>query len=365
MMSNQKAGENAIQLQANTINIGITEKEVRDMMLDEGRKILNESKLIAQDVAFERINDYINILIPKLVKSEIINSFSDPSVQVLLSKTERTAICTNRKSDYEMLSELIINRVKRENDYVIKAATNRTVEIIDDISEEALLGITILFATNNLFPESGISNIGLEILDSLYGKIINNSELPTGRYWIDNLELVQAIRTIPFSVASKFDEILFKKLNGYFMDGIRNDSEQYKQTIQKIKEANLPTDLLIKNPYLDDYSLLVASNEKSINNIKITRRLPNQKVFEYSLTDNQISLLKEIYNSYEKNPENMNIIKNNYNEQLKDYPNLQKVSLWWDSNIANKLNIQLTTIGTILGQVNAKRLDDRVPNLDE
>ena len=70
-----------------------------------------------------------------------------------------------------MLSELLINRVRKDNDYVIKAATNKAVEIIEDISEEALLGITLLFAIQNLVPEAGISNVGLKVLDSLYGKI--------------------------------------------------------------------------------------------------------------------------------------------------------------------------------------------------
>lgn len=365
MGSSQNAKDNAIQLQANTINLGLTEKEVREMMLDEGKRILSESKLIASDVAFERINNYIDTLIPRLVKSEVIQAFSDPAIQVLLNKTERTAICTSRKSDYEMLSELLINRVRKDNDYVIKAATNKAVEIIEDISEEALLGITLLFAIQNLVPEAGISNVGLKVLDSLYGKLINTDNLPAGQYWVENLELVQAIRIIPFSVASKFNEMLFKRLEGYFMDGIDNNSEQYKKTIKKLNDAHLPTNLLIKNQYLDDYSLLAVSGEDSISKIKISRIMPNQEVIDVNLTDTQINLLKEIYNSYEKNPNNINTIKDKYNEQLKEYSNLEKISLWWDNNVANKLNIQLTPVGTILAQVNAKRLDDRVPSLNQ
>lgn len=365
MRSNQTAKDNAIQVQADTINVGLTEKEVREMMLDEGKRILAESKLIASDIALKRINDYIDILIPRLVKSEVIQAFSEPSIQVLLNKTERTAICTSRETDYEMLSELLINRVKKDNDYVIKAATNKAVEIIGDISEEALLGITLLFAVQKLVPEAGISNVGLEVLNSLYGKLIRFDNLPSGQYWIDNLELVQAVRIIPFSALSKFNEIIFEKLDGYFMDGINNNSEQYKELVKRINAVNLPTNILIKNPYLENYSLVAVSSEKNIDKIKVSRMLPNQTVIDLNLNDRQISLLKEIYNSYEKNSNNINIIKNKYNEQLKKYTNLEKVSLWWDNNISNKLNIQLTTVGTILAQVNAKRLDDRVPSLNK
>lgn len=363
--SSQNAKDNAIQIQADTVNLGLTEKEVREMMIYEGKRILDESKLIASDVALERINAYIDILIPRLIKAEIIQAFSDPAVQVLLNKTEKTALCTNRKSDYEMLSELLINRVKKDNDYVVKAATNKAVEIIEDISEEALLGITLLFAVRNLVPEAGISNVGIQVLDSLYGKLIGTDKLPTEQYWIENLELVQAIRIIPFSADLKFKEILYKSLEGYFMDGIDNNSEKYKEIIKKISEANLPTNILVENPYLEGYSLLAVSNEDRISEIKISRLISNQKVIEYKLTDQQINLLKEIYNSYEKNANNINLIKNKFNEQLKEYSNLEKVSLWWDNNVVNKFNVQLTPVGNILAQVNAKRLDDRVPSVNK
>ncbi len=363
--STQKANDNAIQIQADTVKLGLTEEDVRAMMIYEGKRILAESKLIASDVAIERINAYIDVLIPRLIKAEIIQAFSDPAIQVLLNKTEKTALCTNRESDYEMLSELLINRVKKGNDYVVKAATNKAVEIIEDISEEALLGITLLFAVKKLVPEAGISNVGIQVLDSLYGKLINNDKLPVEQYWIENLELVQAIRIIPFSADSKFNEILYKSLEGYFMDGINNSSERYKEVVKKISEANLPPSLLVKNPYLDGYYLLAFSWIEKIGEIKINRLLGNQKVIEFGLTDKQIDLLKDIYNSYEKNPNNINLIKNKFKEQLKEYSNLEKVSLWWDNNVANKFNVQLTPVGNILAQVNAKRLDDRVPGLNK
>ena len=87
--SSQNAKDNAIQIQADTVNLGLTEKEVREMMIYEGKRILDESKLIASDVALERINAYIDILIPRLIKAEIIQAFSDPAVQVLLNKIMR------------------------------------------------------------------------------------------------------------------------------------------------------------------------------------------------------------------------------------------------------------------------------------
>ena len=364
MESNQKARDNAIQLQANTINIGITEKEARELMLNEGKRILEESKLIASDTAFKRINYYINTLIPKMIKYEVMNAFSEPSIQVLLNSTEKKAMCTDRESDYEMLSELLINRIKKADDYVIKAATNKTIEIIDNISEEALLGITLLFAIYNLTPEAGRLDIGIKILDSLYEKLINEDDMPVNQYWIDNLELVQAIRIIPFSTASKYQDILFNTLNGYFVDGLKKDSEVYKEAVKKIEKAQLPLDILYNNPYWDGYYILAIPNENSIENVKINRMTFNGKTLALNINEIQIITLKEIFKSYERNQNNINIIRNKFKEKIKEYPNIEKVSAWWNNNISGKINIQLTAVGNLLAQINANRLDNRVPKIE-
>lgn len=150
----------------------------------------------------------------------MLEAFSDPSIQMVFRKTQKTAMCTDRPFDYEMLSELLAHRVKKDKDYVVKAAINKAVEIIEDISEESLLGLTLLFAIMNLQPESGIMSEGLAVLDSLFGRLVDGNALPCGKSWMDNLEIVQVIKSMPYSVNSKFYNYLIKKLDGYFKDGI-------------------------------------------------------------------------------------------------------------------------------------------------
>lgn len=362
---NQKARDNVVQVQADTINVGFTEESVRNIISIENQKTLKEAELVATEVAQKRLNEYTETLISKLVKYEMLQAFSDPAIQMLFRKTERTAICTDRKFDFEMLSELLAHRIKKDKDYVVKAAINKSVEIIEDISEEALLGLTLLFAIISLQPESGIVSDGLTALDSLFGRLMGGNELPCGKYWMDNLEIVQVVKSIPYSRVQKFNDHFNKKLDGYFKDGIEANSEKYNKIINDLKDVGLSEKILIKNDYIDNYYKIPVVEKEQIKELKINRITASGEIIVIGLTPEQIKVLEEIYENYDQKPQNIIEIQKKYEDNLKKYANLQKISTWWDANMFNMPSIEITPIGRILAQVNAKRLDDRVPSLED
>lgn len=361
---NQKARDNVVQVQADTINIGLTEENVRNIISIETQKTLKEAELVATEVALKRLNEYNETLINKLVKYEMLQAFSDPEIQMLFRKTERTAICTDREFDYEMLSELLAHRVKKDKDYVVKAAINKSVEIIEDISEEALLGLTLLFAIISIEPSRGTASEGLAILDSLFEKLIAGNKLPSGRAWIDNLEIVQAIKIMPYSSLPKFNEYFNKKLDGYFKDGIEVNSEKYYKIINDLKNVGLSENVLIENEYIDNYCKIPVVKKEKIKDLKINNVTETGQIIAIKLTEEQIKILEDIYENYDKKPQNIEEIQKKYVENLEIYANLKKISTWWDDIIYNLPNIEITSIGRILAQVNAKRLDDRVPSIE-
>lgn len=361
---NQKARDNVVQVQADTINLGLTEETVRNIISIETQKALKEAEIVATEVALKRLNEYNETLINKLVKYEMLQAFSDPAIQMLFRKTEGTAICTDREFDYEMLSELLVHRVKKDKDYVVKAAINKSVEIIEYISEEALLGLTLLFAIISLQPESGIVSDGLDVLDSLFGRLIAGNKLPSGRTWIDNLEIVQVVKTIPYSSVSKFKDHFNKKLDGYFKDGIEANSEKYNKIISDLKKVGLSESVLIKNEYIDNYYKIPVVEKEKIKDLKINRVTATGQIRVIKLTDDQIRVLEDIYENYDKKPQNIAEIQKKYEEKLEKYINLKKISTWWDDTMYNTPSIEITPVGRILAQVNAKRLDDRVPSLE-
>ena len=100
----QKARDNTTQISVDTVKLGIDEKRVREIIKEENQLALREMKIIAEDTAIKRLDNYTNVLVPKLVKTEMLEAFSEPSIQVLFKQSERTAVCTERQKDYELLS---------------------------------------------------------------------------------------------------------------------------------------------------------------------------------------------------------------------------------------------------------------------
>ena len=104
--------------------------------------------------------------------------------------------------------------------------------------------------------------------------------------------------------------------------------------------------------------------EKQIKNLKINKVTKTGQITVIKLTDEQIKVLENIYENYDKKPQNIVEIQKKYEEEFDRYVNLKKISTWWNDTMFNMSSIEITPIGRILAQVNAKRLDDRVPSLE-
>ena len=75
------------------------------------------------------------------------------------------------------------------------------------------------------------------------------------------------------------------------------------------------------------------------------------------------NILDEIYNLYDKLPENINNAKSNFCRLIESYPNIIKVKNWWDTNIKT-CGVCITAVGKVLAHTNAKCLDSNIPDLD-
>lgn len=354
----QKAGDNSIQFQAETIQVGIDEKRVREMIKEENKIVLQEMSIIARDTAIERLDNYTDVYIPKLVRANLLASFADPAIQMLFKKSERTAICTEREKDYELLSELLIHRVNKKGNYTISAAIEKAINEVNNISDNALLCLTIVYAIISYTPKSGDIKEGLSVLDNLYGKIINNNTLPNDKDWIDNLEIVGAIKINNFSSFKKLEDIYFDNFKGYSNLGIKKDSENHKKAIKLLTDNNIPTEILVDNILNNEYVRLNIFSADSINNIKIIEKCNNTEITR-SLTDLQKEALKEIINLYDKNDTN----KTNFTNLLHSYKNFDLLLKWWNNTLTQP-NFSITTIGKVIAHTNAKSIDYTLPDLN-
>ena len=135
----QKAGNNSRQIQAQSIiiNNGIEEKRAREIfheMFDIARKDLTQE---ANEIAQNRVERFERDLMPKIEKVEgAINSFGDPAFQFALVNAHKAAAASNREADLELLSELLLHRIKRKDNKNSCAGIGKAIEIVDDISDE-------------------------------------------------------------------------------------------------------------------------------------------------------------------------------------------------------------------------------------
>lgn len=363
----QEARDNSKQVQADIINVynGIDEKRAREIIQERGLELRRELTLEALNIANSRISELENRLIPKMKAIEgAMQAFADPGFQILLTEAQKTAAASERPSDYELLSELLVDHFQNGNDRIVRAGVSRAVEIVDKISDDALLGLTVFYSVQKFVPVTGGVQQGLNVLNDFYGKLFYN-ELPVGNEWLDHLDILDAVRVSSFGSLYKLKKICSEDLSGYVDVGIEKRSERHNNAIDMLNKSNLPLSLLVDHELNDGYVRLAIPNKENIKSlvlvlkhrcdmdILITEKQP--------LTDAQKNTLFSIYDMYnnDENIKNQNVLK--IMEKWDNLPNLKKLREWWDNMNGT---VQLTSVGKVLAHSNAQRCYKDVPEFN-
>ncbi len=365
----QKAGDGSQQNQATymIINNGITEERARAICSEVALKAIAECTEEAEKTAKERIDQFAGFFIPRLQQiEEGFQSFTDPAFQVLLRKAQLTAACTGCEENYKILSELLVHRVKNRENVKKKASITKAVEILDQIDEDSLLGLTVFHSMRQFAPTTGEVKQGLNVLDSLYAKY-DLDNLPTGDSWIDNLAILGAITTSSVGSLKKFPVFLTEVLSGYVCAGIKKESEEYEKAIEILRENGLAT-VFIDNELLEGYSRISTPNLSVISNVTGLIRVGVKDLepsFEMPVTvtpnDIQRKAILSIISMYDNNISLINQVKERFNNMLTSFPAISKAIAWWDSL---KPAILLSSVGRVIAHTNAKSIDPTLPELD-
>lgn len=362
----QIAGDNSQQIQAGTIviNQGISEQRVREVCSELAQQAIAECTAEATAVVQTRMNDFANVLIPRIQQlEEDFHSFSDPSFQVLLRKAQLTAACTEREDDYKILSELLIHRVKNKTNIKKKASIAKAVEIIDQIDDDSLNAMTLFLIIIQFGPLSGSISKGLEVLDVMYSKL-GLDQLPYDKSWIDNLSILGALNAVSWGSMRKYEDFIPSMLSGYVCAGIKKGTEAHNQALSLLKENSIIGLNLIDNELLPDYVRLPISYKEYIDKISFPQTIivdGKPCTFTLQYTEKQKSCLKEIWNMYDANSTLIDQVKTKFIEKMDTFPNIVKTKKWWNSL---KGSINLTSVGRVIAHTNAKSIDNSIPDLD-
>jgi len=357
----QKAGNDSQQLQIGAVNVfGIDEKRVREIFDEKYSIARNNFTIEAIEIADGRIAEFENRLISKMITLDgALEAFADPGFQMLLVKAQKTAAVTERQADYDLLSELMIHRFKKGQNRSVRTGIDRAVEIVDHISDEALLGLTVIHAVTCFTPKTGCIHKGLDVLDDLFGKFLYGS-LPNGNDWLDHLDVLNAVRLSSLGGLIKIQEYYPKRLEGYVDVGIEKASENYSKAIELLTNVSFSSHSLIEHELNPNFVRLEVCEKKHIDTLIVETNINGSLVIT-PLSGIQKTVLHSIYELYKKDEVIKKMNTSRFMDEWDKRQNLKKVRAWWD-NI--EVAVQITSVGKVLAHANAQRCDKTIPSLD-
>lgn len=362
----QKGGDSStnIQTQQMVVHVGIDEKRAREIYQEMNLQLRNDYSQEALNIASSRVTEFENKLMPKMAQVDgALEAFADPSFQLLLIEAQKAAASTERPADYDLLSELMIHRFQKGADRFARTGISLAVEIVDKVSDDALLGLTVIHSVNSFIPASGDINQGLDDLNNLFGKIFYK-ELPTGNDWLDHLDILNAVRLTQFGGLKKLEQYYPEKLTGYVDVGIEKNSENYTKAIEILNLHNLPLSMLVEHTLNRDFIRLNVLSKESIANVSLnSRTVDDGKLIstQKNLTQKQKEAIHSVYELYAndglKRQNNVNVFMFEWDKR----PNLKTLRRWWDSMTTG---FNLTAVGKVLAHSNAQRCDKTLPSLE-
>lgn len=359
----QKSGDNSQQLQAGLIivNNGITEKRAREIYDEKFQLLRKEFSGEAFEKIQNRISNFENDLITRMQRIEgALNAFADPSFQSMLTTAHKTAAITDSNDDYAILSELLIHKIKKGNNKNETVGIRQAIEIVNEIPEKALLGLTVEYAWSMVRPVSGKITQGLDVLDNLFSEF-TSEELPIGDEWLEQLDILNAIRITDFSTFKKVDDYYYEVLSGYSAVGIEKDSENYHKALGILRKENLQN-LLIPHELNDGYYRLEFVNENQLEKYeRLKIDTTGKGIYKLKLNEKEKKVLKEVFSMYNNSAELKDKIKENLKQEILRRNNLSKLKNWIESI---PKSFTTTPIGKVLAHANAQRINSEFPPLN-
>ena len=361
LVQEQTAGDNSNQIMVRgDLNIGITESQARDICKAECAIALQNWAFQAGAFAESRIQKLEDRVLPKMLAyDKELKIFGDPGFQILLRKAQIAAASSERENDYEILSDLLLHRAEQHNNRERRLGISKAIEVVDQIDDVALIALSVVYAISKFTPVSSRVDEGLNALNSLYGKIIDNKQLPSDTLWMEHLDLLSAIRLSSKGLQSfkKMEEYIPERLDNYFEEGLKIDSENYKLVMEKFQSAAIPTDCFEPHPLRDGYVRL--NTPKEVDKIIFIART-QQGVLRLPLTEQQ----KETF-SFANNL----IFKLNCKDQemtatfwrkWNSYQYLKVIRIWWN-NLESHFSI--TPVGAALANAYIRGKDPSIPSI--
>ena len=358
-LNNQKqsAGDNSTQIIAQTIiyNNGVTEERAREIMIEIYKERSTQLLDMARATASERVEQLSDRVIPKMLEyDQKLEFLQEPSIQRVIFSAQNTAACTGSQQDYELLSDLLIERIKNRNNRKVSFTHEKAIEIVDKIPEEDLSILNVIYYITHLqIGDSKIDwwefNLILLTLNHHIQVLLHNQEFPKDYSWIETLDALSLIKSFPNGVNGlvRFTNIITIIFHPLLCKGIEKDGIKYEEIKRELIELGLPWQaILMCHPFIKE-NVLVCWPRVSTDSIGSNEPPFKRMIF----TESQRRYFDEIERTVNMTtPEDISVRKA-FTEKLKSFPALKALSEWWDRI---PLGLQLTAVGDLLASTSIK-----------
>ena len=363
----QNAGDNSTQMQATIINnyystiAGIDESRARDICKEEFAIACQNWTQEAVVIADQRVHQLEDKLIPKMLAyDKSLSFFGDPAFQFTLRQAQISAASSDRESDYEMLSKLLLHRIEQGNSLNRRLGVCKAIEIVNQVTEDALIGLTMVYVVTKFTPVSNDINEGLSVLDKLYGNIIGDDKLPVDDSWMENLDLLSAIRlgVRNINTFKKFEEFISSQLKKYLVSGIDEKSEDFRVLRDEFVKNGFSVDSFVQHGLKSGFVKLCVDDE--IEKIHLTTTYEDGYTLRAPLSEEQKVVMKKAISLLRKDESSDDNLKKLLIEKWNNYSNLKVVKDWWNNL---PVYFTITPSGVALANAYAQSKAPNIPSL--
>lgn len=335
----QRAGSDSLQILAGgDVHFGLSEERAHEIARATAREIISEFTEEAKALVQDRILKLDDRVIASLIREGRMHVFTDPGFLRTYKRAQEGAAVTEREADYDLLAALLTDRAERGDDRPVRAGIERAIEIIDQIDDEALRGLTVMQAVMQYRPAGGDIELGLDVMNRLLGQLLDGP-LPTGSDWLDHLDVLNAARLNQSDNFQKFQNYWPKmSMPGYLSVGVEQSSNAKPWTHKSLDLQGLLVDHRLKEGFIRVSAPTKDALEKYLTTLDpdAVQAVLTEADEIYHLSDIDESCLEPF----------MSLVR--------EIPALAQIEKWWDS-IPN--HTALTSVGRVLARANAERLD--------
>lgn len=252
------------------------------------------------------------------------------------------------------LSEILEHRKAEQcgfgNEFAVAAAT----EIAQTIPADALLGLTLVNAVDELRPPVPDMLGALNALEEMFSNLMY-APAPCGTAWIDCLDVCGAVRISEARRFGNMEEIYDRQFKDVFARGIKKGSAQHDIALKILADNGLTeAEILADSGNGDGRVKVNAFSSDCLDRLTLNNgNAPSAA---------QLKAIRGIFALYETDKAEEHRLKAVFWDAFDNHPHLKKLRGWWDSLLPlQPFHFDITRVGRVLARTNARVYDKKVP----